>query len=595
MPRFLRRLLSLFLAVYLWVVTPSPAYAWEIWVVTNHQRILKIQNVTTAPTLVFVVQHDPVPQSYQDSLGDMAFAPNGRLYGISLTLGSPAQLYTVDLATGHLTPVGSLPFEWGNALYFDWNTQRAFVGGGLESWQPYRLLNGLYAFDNYDPAHAFLWHDMRPDWPRGGFTAGYTQTHGYLYVGWGQGHMYAHTTYLLQVVTDANQHFVRYTNLGAAEASGVPEGFYALVSDGETLYAVSPHSLYRVTIQNGTASFTKVMDFALQPGEIVLGASVPRTDLALSGTASASALTPGQSLTLKFTVHNQGPFAADQIRVQVRLPQGLALQQVTVSTGTYQPNTGEWQTGPLAAGDTATLTLEVSTQALGVHTVQAEIVASSLLDPDSRPEQGFDVDDYQDGRPDDDEVTLIIDVLSVALPLTGFPQGRITPVEQRPREGPEPTDLVLAIPSLGIWAPIVGVPPSATGWDLSWLGDQVGWLQGSAFPTWSGNTVLTGHVWNADNTPGIFYRLRQLRFGDRVYLLAGGHTYIYMVQDNRLLRPDQNAEAWVHLEQDWVTLITCEGYLPEAGTYRYRRMVRAVRIGEGESLCLPSTQGCPFK
>ena len=58
----------------------------------------------------------------------------------------------------------------------------------------------------------------------------------------------------------------------------------------------------------------------------------------------------------------------------------------------------------------------------------------------------------------------------------------------------------LEIPSLGVKQPIVGVP--GPKWDVTWLGSNIGYLQGTAFPTWNGNSVLTGHATNANGKPG---------------------------------------------------------------------------------------------
>lgn len=163
-----------------------------------------------------------------------------------------------------------------------------------------------------------------------------------------------------------------------------------------------------------------------------------------------------------------------------------------------------------------------------------------------------------------------------ALPATGFPMGRITALGA-PRVAYRATEIVLEIPSLGVKAPIVGVPKSNGSWDVSWLGNSVGWLEGSAFPTWKGNTVLTGHVWNADNTPGIFNQIKTLKYGDRFYIHAFGHTYIYEVRENTWLWGANRVDkVFKHEELDWVTLLTCEGYNPLTSNYLFRRMVRAV-------------------
>ncbi len=167
-----------------------------------------------------------------------------------------------------------------------------------------------------------------------------------------------------------------------------------------------------------------------------------------------------------------------------------------------------------------------------------------------------------------------------ALPQTGFPMGRVTRLAEQPRERMyASTSLLLEIPSLNINLPIVGVPRSDDSWDVSWLGNSAGWLEGSAFPTWAGNTVLTGHVWNADNTPGAFAHIKKLRYGDQVYIHAFGSTYVYEVRENHWVWGGSNpATVLTHRDRDWVTLLTCEGYNPLTGHYLFRRVVTAVLV-----------------
>jgi LPXTG-site transpeptidase (sortase) family protein len=167
----------------------------------------------------------------------------------------------------------------------------------------------------------------------------------------------------------------------------------------------------------------------------------------------------------------------------------------------------------------------------------------------------------------------------VVLPETGFAVGAATWLPLQPAETAYlATDLELELPTLGVNAPIVGVPRSADSWDVTWLGDSVGWLHGSAFPTWAGNTVLTGHVWDADNTPGIFAGLKDLRYGDQVELHAFGQTYIYEVRESHLVTAANVASVFQSEGYDWLTLVSCEVYSSLNGDYLLRRVVRAVLV-----------------
>ncbi len=134
------------------------------------------------------------------------------------------------------------------------------------------------------------------------------------------------------------------------------------------------------------------------------------------------------------------------------------------------------------------------------------------------------------------------------------------------------------IPSLGIETYIEGVPLTTEGWNVSWLGAHVGFLEGSAFPTLYGNTVLTGHVWDANNRPGVFAKLNSLNYGDQIMIQTWGKTYIYEVRESKRVNANNVPIALQHEELDWITLVTCEGFNPFNGNYLFRRMVRAVLV-----------------
>ncbi len=166
-----------------------------------------------------------------------------------------------------------------------------------------------------------------------------------------------------------------------------------------------------------------------------------------------------------------------------------------------------------------------------------------------------------------------------ALPQTGFPWGKVTLLPEQPAaQAYTSPGLTLDIPTLGIKTDILGVPQTNANWDVSWLNQSAGWLEGSAYPTWAGNTVITGHVWDADNTPGIFADLKTLRYGDQFHIHAFGQTYTYEVRENRLIGTGKISQVFQHEEKDWVTLLTCEFYNPFTEDYLLRRIVRAVLV-----------------
>jgi LPXTG-site transpeptidase (sortase) family protein len=167
-----------------------------------------------------------------------------------------------------------------------------------------------------------------------------------------------------------------------------------------------------------------------------------------------------------------------------------------------------------------------------------------------------------------------------ALPATGFAPGQVTLLPRQPEALAygDLGDLWLEIPRLGVQAPIVGVPASGGAWDVSWLANQAGWLQGTAFPTWAGNSAITGHVYDANGQPGPFQRLNQLWYGDRVVVHAFGQEYVYEVRQVRQVQPNDTSLVTHHEEVPWLTLLTCRGYDEATNSYRYRIVVRAVLV-----------------
>jgi LPXTG-site transpeptidase (sortase) family protein len=183
-----------------------------------------------------------------------------------------------------------------------------------------------------------------------------------------------------------------------------------------------------------------------------------------------------------------------------------------------------------------------------------------------------------------DSVTINAGAIAPVSPETGFVTGKVTVLPEQPLDYrySDLGDLWLEIPSLGVEATIIGVPKSGNSWDVTWLWDQVGYLDGTAFPGWDGNSVLTSHVYLPNGLPGPFVNLKQLRWGDRVMIDSFGTRYIYEVRDSKLMKPSDQS-ILRHEEQPWLTLVTCQGYDEETDTYRWRRVVRAVLMSTNDS------------
>ena len=148
--------------------------------------------------------------------------------------------------------------------------------------------------------------------------------------------------------------------------------------------------------------------------------------------------------------------------------------------------------------------------------------------------------------------------------------------------GPWSTNGTVALPSLGVQAPIVrvGVDTNAqmvvpkNARDVAWL-DQGDPLTG---PTQ--NLVLAGHI-NYSRRAGSFSRIQSMRPGDIVSVSLNGKNLQYRVQWTCLFdrKTTQAARIMGYTENPSVTLISCGGVFDRsAHTHNKRVAVRAELI-----------------
>ena len=219
-----------------------------------------------------------------------------------------------------------------------------------------------------------------------------------------------------------------------------------------------------------------------------------------------------------------------------------------------------------------------------------QIVFHVRLDPGVRSVQNIatiDSDLNGDGDPTDPNEIQVASASqsyrnASGLPKTGFAPGIKTNLPAQPAESTyaEMNGMVLEIPSLGIKSPIVGVPLNSAGeWDVTWLGNQIGWLNSTAFPTWNGNSAITAHATDANGKPGLFADLGQMSWGNKVIIHSWGQAYTFEVRSVSLwTSPTSTWAVEKHEENPWLTLITCRGYNEKLDKYNYRTVVRAVLV-----------------
>jgi LPXTG-site transpeptidase (sortase) family protein len=163
------------------------------------------------------------------------------------------------------------------------------------------------------------------------------------------------------------------------------------------------------------------------------------------------------------------------------------------------------------------------------------------------------------------------------IPVTGFAPNMNTILNSVNRPAYGSTSIAIEIPVLKVDTSIVGVKLQNGNWDVSWLQNQIGWLNGTAYPTWSGNSVLTGHAVNADGKPGIFSKLKYLKAGEYVFIYDSGFKHIYKVVTNTSVQPN-DISVLKHEDRAYITLITCDNYDKKSSTFLHRIAVRAVLV-----------------
>jgi LPXTG-site transpeptidase (sortase) family protein len=303
---------------------------------------------------------------------------------------------------------------------------------------------------------------------------------------------------------------------------------------------------------------------------VVLAATI--TDPAITKTGDPATAQVGDTVIFTLEVTNNGPAAATDVVVEDVLPTFLTFSSITAPGGAWTYD-----------APTNTVTITYATVLPGdLFTIVIRTVVNSLGSPPGGTNTASLTSDPLDrdlGNNDASAPITIVVVSDLRAPETGFTPGVQTeiPAQTAEKAYADYAELTLSIPALKVSAPIVGVPLDTDGWDVAWLWNRVGYLEGTAFPGWDGNSVLTSHVYLPNGLPGPFIGLKELQWGDRVILEAYSLRYIYEVRESRFYLPGDH-RIIRHEESPWLTLVTCHSYDEATETYRWRRVVRAVLV-----------------
>jgi sortase (surface protein transpeptidase) len=150
-----------------------------------------------------------------------------------------------------------------------------------------------------------------------------------------------------------------------------------------------------------------------------------------------------------------------------------------------------------------------------------------------------------------------------------------------PKHVPRPVRIV--VPAIGISAPIIPLGLNADHtMQVPASYSEAGWFRPGPEPGERGAAVIVGHV-DSHNGPGVFYRLRALRRGDRfTIVLVDGRRLRFVVTSSRDVSKQHFPSGLVYARTPRPTLrlVTCGGRFNTAtGHYVDNHIVFAWLIG----------------
>jgi sortase (surface protein transpeptidase) len=162
------------------------------------------------------------------------------------------------------------------------------------------------------------------------------------------------------------------------------------------------------------------------------------------------------------------------------------------------------------------------------------------------------------------------------------PTGPIVAPPQSARPAMVATPVSLTIPLIGVQTRLITLGLTAGGaLQVPSSTSVAGWYTGSPRPGAIGSAIIVGHI-DSVTGPGVFYRLSELRAGDRVYVRrADGTTVEFKVTSVQMYLKDQFPTQAVYgpTPDAELRLITCGGAFDAAtGHYLSNIVVYATEV-----------------
>lgn len=176
---------------------------------------------------------------------------------------------------------------------------------------------------------------------------------------------------------------------GSYEFTGVPAGNYMVkfVAPGGDVYTTQNASANPAVNSNvNTWGITPLFTLASGQDDLTRNAGILPVQLSVNKTVDNPAPVVGSNVVFTITVSNAAGFSnATGVTLGDPLPAGLSYVSASASSGSYNPGTGVWNVGSLAAGATTTLTITANVTATGLLSNTATITGSTQPDPNVGP------------------------------------------------------------------------------------------------------------------------------------------------------------------------------------------------------------------
>jgi sortase (surface protein transpeptidase) len=171
---------------------------------------------------------------------------------------------------------------------------------------------------------------------------------------------------------------------------------------------------------------------------------------------------------------------------------------------------------------------------------------------------------------------------SVRLAPVATPTGRtVVPISLSANQQQTPKPVSLTIPAIGVKAPIINLGLNRNGTlQVPSTTTVAGWYTGSPRPGATGSAIIAGHV-DSYTGPGVFYWLRKMRPGERIYVRrADGTLAVFTVTVVRMYPKNDFPTTTVYgpVPDAELRLITCGGTFDYATRHYLSNVVVYARL-----------------